>query len=178
MGSLSLLQGIFSTQGSNPGLPYCRWILYQLSYQGSQCTERALICQSFVERSRIWALLMTVHFSFFPCLNHINKMWSFSSSFGRVRTWCLWSSLDCRIVYIIMASPFMVVLFKPRLVKRKQPNLSLSLSTHSVHSTYRNNSFFCSHFLSLCNIGLNSAMMIMNATNSNRFGKTKLFVNM
>ena len=36
MGSLSLLQGIFPTQGSNPGLPYCRQILYQLSHQGSQ----------------------------------------------------------------------------------------------------------------------------------------------
>ena len=35
VGSLSLLQGIFPTQGSNPGLPYCRQILYQLSYQGS-----------------------------------------------------------------------------------------------------------------------------------------------
>ena len=30
-----LLQGIFPTQGSNPGLPYCRWILYQLSHKGS-----------------------------------------------------------------------------------------------------------------------------------------------
>ena len=35
MGSLSLLQGIFPAQGSNPGLPHCRWILYQLSHQGS-----------------------------------------------------------------------------------------------------------------------------------------------
>ena len=33
--SLSLLQGIFPTQGSNPGLLHCRWILYQLSHQGS-----------------------------------------------------------------------------------------------------------------------------------------------
>ena len=31
----SLLQGIFPTQGSNPGLPHCRWILYQLSHKGS-----------------------------------------------------------------------------------------------------------------------------------------------
>ena len=30
-----LLQGIFPTQGSNPGLLHCRWILYQLSHQGS-----------------------------------------------------------------------------------------------------------------------------------------------
>ena len=35
VGSLSLLQGIVPTQGSNPGLPHCRWILYQLSQQGS-----------------------------------------------------------------------------------------------------------------------------------------------
>ena len=35
VGSLSLLQGIFSTQGSNPGLPHCRQILYQLSHRGS-----------------------------------------------------------------------------------------------------------------------------------------------
>ena len=33
--SCSLLQGIFPTQGSNPGLPHCRQILYQLSHQGS-----------------------------------------------------------------------------------------------------------------------------------------------
>ena len=35
VGGHSLLQGIFPTQGSNPSLPHCRWILYQLSYQGS-----------------------------------------------------------------------------------------------------------------------------------------------
>ena len=31
----ALLQGIFPTQGWNPGLPHCRWILYHLSHQGS-----------------------------------------------------------------------------------------------------------------------------------------------
>ena len=35
VGSLSLVQEIFPTQGSNPGLPHCRWILYQLSLKGS-----------------------------------------------------------------------------------------------------------------------------------------------
>ena len=35
MGNLSLLQGIFPTQGSNPSLPHCRQILHQLSDQGS-----------------------------------------------------------------------------------------------------------------------------------------------
>ena len=36
VGSLSLLQGTFPTQELNQGLLHCRWILYQLSYQGSQ----------------------------------------------------------------------------------------------------------------------------------------------
>ena len=35
VGGCSLLQGIFPTQGSNPGLRHCRRILYQLSHQGS-----------------------------------------------------------------------------------------------------------------------------------------------
>ena len=34
VGSLSLLQGIFPTQGSDPGLPHGRRILYQLRHQG------------------------------------------------------------------------------------------------------------------------------------------------
>ena len=34
-GCHALLQGNFPTQRSNPGLPHYRWILYQLSYQGS-----------------------------------------------------------------------------------------------------------------------------------------------
>ena len=47
MGSLSLLQGIFPTQGSNPGLPHCKWILYQLSHKEAQ----------------VWLLLLLSRFS-------------------------------------------------------------------------------------------------------------------
>ena len=35
--SHSLLQGIFPTQGLNPGLPPCRRILYQLRHKGTPC---------------------------------------------------------------------------------------------------------------------------------------------
>ena len=38
VGSFSLLQGIFSTQGSSPSLLQCRKILYQLSHSGSPRT--------------------------------------------------------------------------------------------------------------------------------------------
>ena len=48
VGSLSLLQGIFSTQGLNPGLPCCRQILYQLSHKGSPlCSVNRSICTFF-----------------------------------------------------------------------------------------------------------------------------------
>ena len=35
VGCHAFLQGIFPTQGLNPGLPHCRQILYHLSHQGS-----------------------------------------------------------------------------------------------------------------------------------------------
>ena len=55
VGSLSLLQGIFPTRGSTPGLPHCRWILYQLSSQGSPIL--CLVCIKIMLSSRItiWA---------------------------------------------------------------------------------------------------------------------------
>ena len=42
VGSHSLLQDIVSTQGSNPSLPHCRWILYRLSHQGSPAVQGIL----------------------------------------------------------------------------------------------------------------------------------------
>ena len=44
MGSHSLLQRIFPTQGLNPGLQHCRRILYQLSHQVS---PRILLCVAY-----------------------------------------------------------------------------------------------------------------------------------
>ena len=44
VGSLSLLQGIFPTQGSNPDLLHCRQILYCLSHKGS---PRILECVAY-----------------------------------------------------------------------------------------------------------------------------------
>ena len=44
--SLFLLQGILPTQRSNPGLPHCRGIRYQLSHQGSLRTLEWEACPS------------------------------------------------------------------------------------------------------------------------------------
>ena len=48
--SLSFLQGIFPTQGSIPGLPHCRQILYQPSRKGSLTCVR-------VNHNSYWATL-------------------------------------------------------------------------------------------------------------------------
>ena len=52
VGSLSLLQEIFPTQGANPGLPHCRRILSQLSHQGSPeyCLRSSNSTRSVAER--------------------------------------------------------------------------------------------------------------------------------
>ena len=50
--SLSLLQGIFPTQGSNPGLPHGRQILYQLSHKGSPRILEWVACPFFSGSSR------------------------------------------------------------------------------------------------------------------------------
>ena len=51
VGSHSLLRGILTTQGSNPGLPHCRQILYQLSHQES------LICPKHGQREPLQLIL-------------------------------------------------------------------------------------------------------------------------
>ena len=60
--SLSLLQGIFPTQGSNPGLPHGRWILYQLSHKGSPSKFIIFnyrVCQLSLAQLCSWALPQT-----------------------------------------------------------------------------------------------------------------------
>ena len=59
-GSLSLLQGIFPTQGSNTGLPYCKQILNQLSHKGSPNSgvgSLSLLQQIFPTQESNWGLL-------------------------------------------------------------------------------------------------------------------------
>ena len=63
MGSLSLLQGIFPAQELNPGLLHCRWILNQLSHQGSTHEYR-------LKR---------------PRMSKLGGSWLWSSVFQRVR---------------------------------------------------------------------------------------------
>ena len=59
VGSLSLLQGIFPTQGSNPGLLHCRRILYQLSHEEGRIMH---LCSSTIHLNNL--LLSTLYLLF------------------------------------------------------------------------------------------------------------------
>ena len=85
VGSCSLLQGIFLTQGSNPGLPYRKQILYQLSHQGSPCTRRVW------KRSEHFDLVTGNLFCFYLGLWMCHLIWESSAS-GRIM-------LICRFAY-------------------------------------------------------------------------------
>ena len=53
VGSLSLLQGISPTQGSNPGLPHCRQILYPLSHKGKGKKKKNIFLNNPGSKSEI-----------------------------------------------------------------------------------------------------------------------------
>ena len=61
VGSLSLLQEIFPTQGSNPSLPHCKQILYQLSHKWSPritgVGSLAFLQGIFLTQESNWGLL-------------------------------------------------------------------------------------------------------------------------
>ena len=60
VGSLSLLQGIFPTQGLNPGLPHCKQILHQLNKGKPKNTgmgSLTLLQRIFLTQELNWGLL-------------------------------------------------------------------------------------------------------------------------
>ena len=72
VGSLSLLQGIFQTQGWNPGLLHCRQILYQLSHKGSPWAFRLNQSTFSILFSFITSQIPSVNFSYFGLVYYAN----------------------------------------------------------------------------------------------------------
>ena len=67
VGSLYLLQRIFLTQGSNPGLLHCRQILYHLSHKGSPRLPQwvAIPFSSGISQPRNWTGVFCIAGGFF-----------------------------------------------------------------------------------------------------------------
>ena len=73
VGCHAFLQGIFPTQGSNLGLPHCRWILYYLSQQGS---PDIWFTDTFLQSIACLFLLLTVSFTEQKFLTFMTSTWS------------------------------------------------------------------------------------------------------
>ena len=66
LGSLSLLQQIFQTQELNQGLLHCRWIFYQLSYQGSPLIIKEVFKRWKPSRAKFF-LREDINFTLYLC---------------------------------------------------------------------------------------------------------------
>ena len=62
----ALLQEVFPNQGSNAGLPHCRWILYHLNHQGSPRIREGVACPVF-RGSGICPLLQESNWGLLHC---------------------------------------------------------------------------------------------------------------
>ena len=97
VGSLSLLQGIFPAQGSNPGLLHCRQILYHLSHKGSPGILE-LVAYPFSSRSsrpRNWTRVSCIADGFFT-----NELRGKSFIWGK-----LWESYEGLSLIILQRAP-------------------------------------------------------------------------
>ena len=86
-GSLSLLQRIFPTQGSKPGLLHCRWFLNELNHKGSPIILEWVACPFSTGSSRLrnWTRASCIESGFFYQLSYqgspiILKGFTFSSN--------------------------------------------------------------------------------------------------
>ena len=105
VGSLSLLQWIFPTQELNWGLLHCRWILYQLSYQGSpQYTLLRQYSINIIETNTVWFQLHEIPWrrkwqpTLYSCLeNSIDRGAWWATVYGVVKSQ---TRLSCTHTYI------------------------------------------------------------------------------
>ena len=94
VGSLSLLQGIFPIQKSNPGLPYCRRVLYQLSHKGSSRILEWVACP-FSSRSswlRNWPRVSCIAGKFFT-------NWDYQGALDLFMYLWIWATGNIRPIY-------------------------------------------------------------------------------
>ena len=111
MDSHSLLQGLFPTQGSNPGLLNCRKILYHQRNQGSPGVySRKLIISFLCKLFAMQQISVQMHFSLLlPC--HFLKDFphQVSSEYQSFR--CHWAKAnsDLKKLHITVLYPFLCI---------------------------------------------------------------------
>ena len=145
VGSLSFPHEIFPTQGSSPGLPHCRWILYQLSHEGG---PRILewVAYSFSSRPsqpRSWTRVSGTAGGFFTnwAIREVHSFLVITLSFlvischnpGQEYTW--------RLLSVCYDGKLLFALFLVEMEKNVADNQWLYLSK-TMLTTFRKHSIF------------------------------------
>ena len=134
VGSLSLLQGVFPTQGSNPGLPHCRQILY-LDYVNEWIWPRVFLLGSGYSGTYQWPpspRAPPLDNRLNPRITHCPSLAHFTSHFFLLATNCLTSPSLSSSTPPILAPP-------PTLCS---PFLSSGQKKHSCPTTICSQSVF------------------------------------
>ena len=97
--SCSLLQGIFPTKWSNPGLLHCRWILYQLSHKGNPRILEWIACpfssrSSSQPRNRTGVLCTTGGFFTNWAIREVPSTWNSLSVMCQTGRHGVWGRMD------------------------------------------------------------------------------------
>ena len=107
VGSFSVLQGIFPTQGLNPGLPHCRKILYQLSYKGPrQC----------VKKQRRYFANKAPYSQGYGLSSSYVRLWEMNRNGRALKNWCFWTV----VLVKTLESPLDSKEIKPVILKGNQ----------------------------------------------------------
>ena len=96
VGNFSLLQGNFPSQGSNPGLPHCRQILYQLSHKGSPKILEwvAYPFSRGSSQTRSWTWVSCIAGGFFTIWATRETHSGILLSHKKERNWVIYSDVD------------------------------------------------------------------------------------
>ena len=114
MGSCALLQGIFPTQGSDPGLLHCRQILYQLSLQGSPRILEwvAYPFSSGSSQPRNWKGVSWIADGFFtpepPGKPHLKLSFEVNTTYKQKQAW--WMLNLWRRKWVVLMGMFILIL--------------------------------------------------------------------
>ena len=136
VGSLSLVRGILPTQELNQGLLHCRWILYQLCYQGSPATPYLQPkISSDVERcpseDKNHTLVQNLHSMSLPALNASKNVY-YILTYGETSIF-LWSPyLYYRYIFLSGNFSFCIKINIAKLIYVFEENLEKDIHKHSL----------------------------------------------
>ena len=150
MGCHAFLQGIFPTQGSNPGLPHCRQGLYCLSHQGSPLSHKKnkimLFGSTWMDLeiailSKVSQTKKNVILYHFRSDQSLSRVWLFATPWIAARQASLsitnsWSSLRLTSIESVMPSSHLILCLPLLLLPPSPPSIRVFSNESTLHMNW------------------------------------------